>query len=69
MNSLSQDSIVPLVDESNQPIAHMKGFYMCTNHHTERYVAYGLPPSYRIFVLNLDSMHIPNSIQEALKVP
>lgn len=26
MNSLSHDSIVPLVDESNQPIAHMKGF-------------------------------------------
>ncbi|PKA63925.1 Retrovirus-related Pol polyprotein from transposon TNT 1-94 [Apostasia shenzhenica] len=61
---------VPLVDDSNQPIAHRKGVRRCTGHPIERFVAYGkLLPSYRVFVSNLDSVQVPNSIQEALKVP
>ena len=38
-------------------------------HPIEKYLAYGkLLPSYRAFVSNLDSIHVPNSIQKALKI-
>ena len=69
IDSPSHDSLVPIVDDFDQPIARRKGIRGCTDHPIERYVAYGkLLPSYKAFVSNLDSVQVPNSIQEALKV-
>ena len=70
MDPSSHDTCVPIIDDSNLPIAHRKGVRGCTGHTIEKYVAYGrLQPSYRAFVTNLDSVKVPDSIQEALKNP
>ena len=68
-DSSSYDSLVPMIDDSNKPVAHRKGVWGCIGHPIKKYVAYGkLLPPYRAFVLNLDVVQVPNSIQEALKI-
>ena len=70
MDSSSHDSLVPMIDDSNQPIAHRKGVRGCIGHPIKKYLAYGkLLPPYKAFVLYLDSVQVPHSIQEALKIP
>lgn len=70
MDSSPYGCLVPMIDDSNQPIAQRKGVRGCTGHPLEKYVAYGkLLTPYRSFVSTLDSVQVPNSIQEALKVP
>ncbi|CAN1753617.1 Retrovirus-related Pol polyprotein from transposon TNT 1-94 [Linum perenne] len=57
-------------DDLDVPIARRKGVRTCTSHPVERWVSYGnLSRSYQAFSTNLDSMKIPNNLQEALLVP
>ena len=59
---------VPFVDDSNILIALRKGVRTCTDHPICRFISHdGLSPTYQDFVSVLDSVQIPNSIQEALK--
>ncbi|RVW29009.1 Retrovirus-related Pol polyprotein from transposon RE1 [Vitis vinifera] len=61
---------IPFIDDSNIPITLRKGVRTCTNHPICRFISYdGLSPSYQDFVSVLDSVQVPNSIQEALKNP
>lgn len=60
----------PVVDDSDVPIAIRKGVRSCTQHPISRFVSYEkLSPSYHAFVTAIDSIEVPNSIQEALLHP
>ena len=70
MDSSPPYTHAPMIDDSDLPIAHRKGVRGCTKHPIQRYVAYGkLSPSYKAFVTNLDSVKVPEYIQEALMRP
>ena len=70
MDSSPPYTHAPMIDDSDLPIAHRKGVRGCTKHPIQRYVAYGkLSPSYKAFVMNLDSVKVPEYIQEALMRP
>ena len=58
------------VDDSNLPIAIRKGVRSCTQHPLSKYVSYkNLSSVFRVFTSQLSSMEIPNTVQDALKVP
>ena len=57
-------------DDLNLAIALRKGVRSCTQHALCNYISYsGLPPNFRAFIANLDSVQVPTNIQEALNQP
>ena len=53
-----------------RPIAERKGVRSCIQHPLHYYLAYtSLSPTYMAFITSLDQIHIPNSVQKALRVP
>ena len=57
-------------DDLNLAIALRKGVRSCTQHALHNYISYsGLPPNFRAFIANLDSVQVPTNIQEALNQP
>ena len=70
VNPIIDDSVNPSIDDSDIPISLRKGVRKCTNHLIGNYVSYeGKSSSYRAFVSSLDSIHVPNTIHEALRHP
>ena len=62
--------MTPIIDDFKIPIALRKGVRTCTNHSIGNFVSYErLSPQYQAFVFVLDSIQVPNSIQEALQSP
>ena len=60
----------PKVDDSNLLIAIQKGVRSCTQHPLSKYVSYkNLSTVFRTFTSHLSCMEIPNTLQDALKVP
>ena len=60
----------PSEDDLDIPIALRKGTRACTKYPLSKFVSYShLSPSYRAFVSKLDSVSIPNHVQEALSNP
>ena len=58
------------VDDSNLPIAIRKGVRYCTQHPLSKYVSYkNLSPVFHAFTSQMSCMEIPNTVQDALKVP
>ena len=55
--------------ELDLPIAQRKGVRSCTQHPLRSYISYSnLSSKFQAFVTSLDSIKIPNSVYEALKV-
>ena len=59
-----------LPDDSNLPIAIRKGVRSCTQHPLSKYVSYkNLSPIFCAFTSQVSCMEIPNTVQDALRVP
>lgn len=66
--SQSRSEFVPGLDDL--PIACCKGVKTCTKHPISSFVSYEhLSPSFVAFTSQMDSIEIPKSVHEALKVP
>jgi len=64
------NSVIPVVNDTNLPIAQRKGVRSCTHHSVSDFVSYQhLSSPYRSFVSKLSSMSIPRNLQEALSDP
>jgi hypothetical protein len=62
--------VIPVVDDTNIPIAQHKGVRSCIHHSISNFVSYeDISPSYRSFVSKLSSVSIPRNLQEALSDP
>ena len=60
----------PEVDDFELPIAVWKGVRSCTQHPLSNYVSYeNISPVFRAFTSQLSCIEIPNTVQDALKVP
>ena len=58
------------MDDLNRPVAHRKGVRSCTQHPISKFVSYEkLSPNLRALITNLESIALPNCIQEALQHP
>ncbi|RVX02079.1 hypothetical protein CK203_025480 [Vitis vinifera] len=56
------------MDDLNRPVAHRKGVRSCTQHPISKFVSYEkLSPNLRALITNLESIALPNCIQEALQ--
>ena len=68
--TLEIENEVITTNDCDMPITLIKGVRTCTQHLIYNFVSYGkLSPSYQAFVSALNSVQVPNSIQEALKNP
>jgi len=68
MKTSNYENIASITDDSNIPIALRKGVRSCTSHPISRFVSYrGLSSSYHALVPAINSVQVPNSIEEALK--
>ena len=68
MKTSNYENTASITDDSNIPIALKKGVRSCTSHPINIIISYReLSPSYHIFVLAIDSVYIPNYIEETLK--
>jgi hypothetical protein len=64
------DSVTPVVNDMNLPIAQRKGVRSCTHHPVSDFVSYQhLSSPYRSFVSKLSSVSVPRNLQEALSDP
>lgn len=69
-NTCSEASNDKVSLSTDLPIAYRKGIRSCTQHPISHKVSYEkLSPLYRVFTANLDSIELPNNIEEALKHP
>ncbi|RVX23717.1 Retrovirus-related Pol polyprotein from transposon RE1 [Vitis vinifera] len=58
------------MDDLNRPVAHRKGVRSCTQHPISKFVSYEkLSPNLRALITNLESIALPNCIQEAFQHP
>lgn len=70
MDASLHHTLVPMIDDSNQPIVHKKSVHGCTEHLIENYAAFEkLLPFYKAFVTNLDCVKALDIIQEVLMSP
>jgi hypothetical protein len=69
-STFDMNSIIPVVNDTSQPIAQRKGVRSCTHHPVSDFVSYQhLSSPYRSFVSKLSYVSVPRNLQEALSDP
>jgi hypothetical protein len=69
-STFDMNSVIPVVNDTNLPIAQRKGVRSCTHHPISDFVSYQhLSSPYRSFVSKLSYVSVPRNLQEALSDP